>query len=226
MRKFITLFVVIFVTVFGLYAQTPQQLISKLCSKFSMVKDFKSDVGIEFMIPSIKLEKMSGKVYYKQPDQYKVKLTGVAFLPKQNPYALFNLLKDSSKYIAVLNGIEKINGTECYFLNIIPLNDPDWVLAKLWVSKKDNSLLQTDITTRSNGSVMASYQYAPEMRYALPSAIEFRVDMHTFKLPKMISVDLNSKAKKTDAGKNATGLIRFSFKEYQINKGVKDEELK
>ena len=83
-------------------AQTANQILFRSVRQFEQVNDFKSKLEVDFQLPSINIQKMEGKVFYRKPDKYKVKLTGVAFLPKQNPFALFQILKDSSKYLAVM----------------------------------------------------------------------------------------------------------------------------
>ncbi len=197
-----------------------------VAKKFSAVKDFSAAVKIDFDLPSIKLEAMSGNVFFRAPDRYKVKLDGVAFLPKQNPFAFLSLLRDSTTYVAVANGIENYSGVDCERIQVIPVNDPEIVLAKVWIDVRKQLLMKTEITGRSNGTVLAEYQYGKQSGFALPDQIRFTVDMKTFSLPKMISVDINSKKKQTDPGKTGKGKIDFLFSVYRINKGVTDIQLK
>lgn len=208
-----------------IYAQTANQVLMQSVKVFGGVNDFKSKVEIGFDLPSINIQKMGGNVFYRKPDQYKVKLTGVAFLPKQNPFALFQLLKDSAKYLSVMGSNSKMQGVNCYSLQVIPQNDADVVLAKLWIEVATGVLMKSEITTRSSGTVVSLYQYGKQKKYALPDKIEFQVDMRTFKLPKMIAVDLNNKRKATTQT-SAIGKIAFVFSDYVINRGFADADLK
>jgi hypothetical protein len=194
--------------------------------KFSAITNFSAEVKINFDLPSIKLEPMRGKVYFRSPDRYKVKLDGVAFLPKQNPFSFLSLLRDSSTYVAIANGNEIYSGIDCERIQVIPANDPEIVLAKVWINERKQLLMKTEITGRSNGTVVAEYQYGKQSGFALPDQIRFTVDMKTFSLPKMISVDINSKKKQTEPGKMGKGKIDFLFSGYLINKGVTDAQLK
>jgi hypothetical protein len=197
-----------------------------VAKKFSAVKDFSAVVKIDFDLPSIKLEPMSGNVFFRSPDRYKVKLDGVAFLPKQNPFAFLSLLRDSTTYVAVANGIENYSGAVCERIQVVPVNDPEIVLAKVWIDVRKQLLMKTEITGRSNGTVVAEYKYGKQSGFALPDQLRFTVDMKTFSLPKMISVDINSKKKQTEPGKMGKGKIDFLFSGYLINKGVTDAQLK
>ncbi|MBL7775352.1 MAG: hypothetical protein JNK89_05085, partial [Saprospiraceae bacterium] len=66
-------------------AQTPNQLLHQAYQRFARVKSFKSSVAIHFDLPSISIEDMSGRAYFKAPEKFRVRLTGIAFLPKDNP---------------------------------------------------------------------------------------------------------------------------------------------
>ena len=207
-------------------AQTANQILFRSVRQFEQVNDFKSKLEVDFQLPSINIQKMEGKVFYRKPDKYKVKLTGVAFLPKQNPFALFQILKDSSKYLAVMGERSLIQKVNCYSIQVIPQNDPDLVLAKLWIEVNTGVVMKSEMTTKTAGTVISSYQYGNQKKYALPDKIAFQVDMRTFKLPKMIAVDLNNKRKDTNENASAVGKIEFTFSEYSINKGVADIDVK
>ena len=210
----------------SLKAQTPAQQLYKVVKHFSLVQNFKSDVLVNFDIPTINMDKMKGKVFFKAPDRFKVRLSGVAFLPKQNPYALFNFIKDSSQYVAVNNNVETIGGVVCRIMTVLPKSESDLVAARLWIDGLNSILIKSEITTKSSGTVVALYTYQNYKTYALPDNILFTVDVAKFKMPKMVSVDLNNRKKKpqsaTDKGK---GTITFDFSNYIINKGVTEQEL-
>lgn len=224
MKRIVT--IILFLSlILGAYAQTPNTLIRMVCDKFSEIKNFRSDVDIAFDIPSINMQKMSGKVLYKTPKKFRVKLSGIAFLPKQNPFELFDMLKDSTTYVAVFNGKEMVAGVNCFVVSVIPTKDQDVILAKCWINANQKCIMKTQITTRSGGTLTSDYFYVNSSKYALPEKIVFNIDLNKFKLPKMISVDINAKKKTaTDATSKTTGTITFNMSGYQINKGVKDEE--
>jgi len=211
-----------FILLFAMHnatAQLPGAMLKAAYNKFATVKNFKGHLNVDFDIPTISIEKMSGTVYYKWPDKFRVKLTGVAFLPRQNPFFLFNLLKDSTAYVAVTNGKETIGNINCNVVTVLPQQDQDLVVAKLWLDPGSNCVIRSQTTTKSSGTALADYTYAAYQRYALPDKIVFTVDLNKFKLPKMVSADLNTKKKASSDIKRTTGTITFLFSNYEVNKG-------
>jgi outer membrane lipoprotein-sorting protein len=206
-----------------LRAQSANQLLLNTYNKFAQVKNFSGKVHIDFDLPSINMDKMDGKVYFKAPKKFRVKLSGIAFLPKQDPFYVHRMLKDSSTYTAVFSGAETIKGAACKIVTVIPNNDPELVMAKLWIDAKSQIVLKSEITTKSSGTGKAEYTYGNHVNYALPDQIFFTVDMATFKIPKMVAVDINSKKKTKENANKGTGTINFFFSEYVINKGVDDK---
>ena len=77
MRYNVSFFGAIFLFIQHLSAQTPDHIIKQSTDKFIQVRDFKSNVVVEFNIPSINLPSMSGKVFYRAPEKYKVKLMNI-----------------------------------------------------------------------------------------------------------------------------------------------------
>lgn len=208
-------------------AKSTNQLINEVTQKFTSIKNFKSDIDIHFNIPSINISEMKGKVFYASPNKFKIKLSGVAFLPKQNPFELFNLLKDSSTYLAVMVGNEKIRNINCSVISILPKSDQDIVMEKLWINADNKTIMKSEITTKSNGTLKADYFYESMNNTALPDKILFSIDLNKFKLPKMIAVDLNSTKKNNSSStKKDVGTIEFNFLNYIINKGVDAKDLK
>jgi hypothetical protein len=144
-------------------------------------------------------------------------------LPKQDPFYVVRLLKDSSQYVSVFNGQETIRNTACRIVTVIPHHDPELVMAKLWIDQKQMVVMKSEVTTKSSGTGMADYTYGSWLKYALPDHILFTVDMATFKMPKMVAVDLNSKKKANTNAQKGTGTIAFLFSDYTINKGVDEK---
>jgi outer membrane lipoprotein-sorting protein len=125
----------------------------------------------------------------------------------------------------VSNGKETVSGVNCFVVSVIPTKEQDLILAKCWINANQKYILKTQITTKSGGTLTSEYFYLTNKNYALPDKMVFNIDLNKFKLPKMISVDINAKKKTTaDASNKTTGIITFNMSGYQINKGVKDEE--
>jgi outer membrane lipoprotein-sorting protein len=105
----------------SIYGQSAADIVKKSHSQFKKLASYTSDVNFVFDIPSVNVKNLSGKVYYKSPDKYRVKLEGIAFVPNENPMKIYSYLSDNSKYNALLNSTETVNGMKCHVINIKPI---------------------------------------------------------------------------------------------------------
>ncbi len=218
--RFLLLFFLIFQCLFT-NAQNAESLFRSTLDEFKTIQTFSADVMLEFNIPSIHLERLKAKVYYQQPDKFRIKSQGIAFLPKQNPFTLFKALTDSIKYTIIEGGPEWINGTNSRQLILIPENDPEIVLAKIWVDPNYNRIQKSQISTKNNGTLESEYHYPANNSKPLPESLLFKFESLPFKIPKAMAADLNSK-KKNDANKKERlpGSIKMNFSNYTINSAL------
>ena len=124
-----------------------------------------------------------------------------------------------------MQGNELINGPLTNIINIIPLSDTsDLILGKLWIDNKQNVVLKSQLTTKSNGTILMEYTYGAQLLYGLPDKMIFSVDVKKFKIPKSVSGDINNSSTETpDKTKDPKkGKIYITLTNYQINKGVPD----
>lgn len=206
------------------FGQSPKEMIAQVNKKFSKVKDYAADIAMSFQIPGVNIEPIAGKVFYKTPDKFRVKTKGIVFLPKQNPYYALALLKDTNAYTAILSGNEKIANVNCHIVSVIPNFESDLILGKFWIDHTKGVVLKSQLTTKSNGTIIIENRYGLMEQYALPDKIVFTVDMTKFKVPKAVAVDLNSKSKGNKYEPNkGTGTIELQFSNYSLNKQLKDE---
>lgn len=204
-------------------AQSTKEIIAKVNQKFGKVKDYSADISLNFRIPGINMEEISGKVFYKSPNKFRVKTKGIAFLPKQNPYYSLAMLKDTNSFVAISNGIEKIGSVYCNVISIIPNKESDLILGKFWIDHSRGLVMKSQLTTKSNGTISIDNSYGNMESVALPSKMIFTVDMTKFKVPKAVAVDINSKVKKgSSEPQKSTGQIELNFNNYLINKQIKD----
>ncbi len=217
------LYVILLMSGIYLQAQTPNQTLHKAYQQFGKVKSFKSEVKIYFDLPSVSIEDMSGKAFYKAPSKFRVRLKGIAFLPKDNPFNVFALIKDSMQYASVGNGSETIGAEICKIISVIPNGDSDIIMAKIWIGTTSNCPLKMQITSRTNGVVLIENTYGRFAKNSLPDKMRFTVDMNKFKVPKAMAVDINNTPKKTAAStEKPKGTIEFVFANYSLNVVVED----
>ena len=140
--------------------KTPNQILYGVSQKMNQVKDYTADANIRSEIPAIRILPVQAKVYFKQPDRFKVDSKGIVLLPKQGFSDFYKVIRDTTSYSAVIAGQEKIQQTTVQVINVIPAQDTaDLILARLWVDAGNSLVLKSQLTTRSNGTMIIDYTY-------------------------------------------------------------------
>ena len=226
MIKQIGLFVFLFLSINTLAQEDAKSLIRSLNKKFSLLNDYQANIAMHFQIPGVKMNDMKGKVFFKQPNKFKIKAKGIFFMPKQNPMQNINaMLSDTASYTTVISGYEDVQGRKCAIINIIPLkSENELILGKFWVDILDPLIHKSQITTKNNGTLESYNQYGKYSAYLLPDKITVKVEVNKIKVPKMMAVDLNKKAKaKSDSNQKETGVIEMTFSDFKLNSRFSDE---
>jgi outer membrane lipoprotein-sorting protein len=211
MRHLILYFLVLSQTSFS---QSAADIVKKSHSQFKKLASYTSDVNFVFDIPSVNVKNLSGKVYYKSPDKYRVKLEGIAFVPNENPMKIYSYLSDNTKYNALLNSTETINGQKCHVINIIPNGDADFILGKLWLSQSNNCPYKVELTTR-RGTVKMENFFKSMTSYGLPDKVIFYLE--NFKAPKGKGLGPKKETKEAKIG-----TITMLYTNYKINQPIAD----
>jgi len=162
---------------------------------------------------------VKAKIEFKQPDEIKMKTQGIAILPKKGFTDLAIMLKNKSSYTAIFTGYEVVQKIKTESITLLPSNDAgEIVLAKIWVDIDEALILKSQITTRTNGTVVADYQYGKQKEYGLPDELTFSVDVKKFKIPKGVVVDINrTKTAEEPKNQGKMGTIHIQFSNYNIN---------
>lgn len=207
-------------------AQTPNQLLNGVYNKVMSAKDYSVEANIKVDLPFIKMLPINAKIYFKQKDKFKVESKSIAIVPRQGFDQFTKMLNDTTSITALISGKELIGTAETIIINVIPSADTsDLILGKLWLNKKENVILKSQLTTKSNGTILTEYTYGNQLKYGLPDGMVFTVDIKKFKIPKSVSADINN-AKITEEEKKKNdkkGKIFITLNNYTINKGIADE---
>lgn len=207
---------------FSLLGQNAMTAIAKINTKYTSVKDYKVHVEVKASIPMIKILPSKAMIYFKQKNKFKIVSKGIVLLPKQGFSELYEFLAQPSKYMAVYGSIEVINGVKTHEVNVIPDEATnEMVLAKLWIDEENNVVMKSQITTKSNGTILTYYEYADQLKFGLPSKMTFEIDVKKFKIPKSVAADIN-KSKKEKTKEKKKGTIVISLTDYIVNKGIED----
>lgn len=227
MKKGSLLFLLVWMVLWAQGQSSPEakKMLKGVTDKFYKVRDYQVDAVIDARISFLKILPQKAKVFYKSPSKFHVESKGIAILPKQNFDQLFTLLNNENNFMAFVSGAENLNRVATTIVNVIPMSDTsDLVLAKLWVDVAQGLIVKSQLTTKTNGTVLIEYFYGTWKTIALPDKTIFTVDVKRFKIPKAISADINSKVTQEDKNKpQKPGRIIISFSNYKINKGINDK---
>lgn len=206
--------------------QDANAILQQVRSRFEQVNDLRCDVQMNFDIPGVAIDRISGKMLYKKPDKFRVKTKGLIFLPKQNPFSQLEILEDPKNYMAVVAGAARsAAGIDCHVVNVIPTNGGDMVLMKLLIGKKDNRIYESELTLKREGTVQYfnTYSAASDL---IPTTMEFKADFKRFKMPKAISGDFNSTPVREEEGqsKYETGRVMMTISNLELNRKIDDAE--
>ena len=208
------------------YSQDANQLLERVVSKITSVKDYSVDASIKTDIPFIKILPVKAKIYFKQKDKFKIVSKGIVILPKQGFTDANTFLSKTNSYMAVDGGTKMIGELKTSLITVIPTSEnSEFVLAKLWIDPKNAVIISSQITTRSSGTVNVDYFYTSELAFGLPSELIFEIDIKKFKMPKSVAADINNdkpKDKSKKKNENKKGIITIKLSNYIINKGIND----
>ena len=203
-------------------------ILHNVYAKVQKAKDYSVNVHIKVDMPFIRLMPVDAKIYYKQKDKFKVESKSIAIVPRQSFDQATKMLADTNSFSTIVQGKEMIGTVQATIINIIPLSDTsDLILGKLWIDPKQNVILKSQMTTKSNGTILTEYTYGAQIAYGLPDKMVFTVDVKKFKIPKSVAADMNNEPKEEDKTKDKKkGQIFITLNDYQINKGIPDTVFK
>ena len=201
----------------SLWAQDANQTMQRLAAKFKRVQSYAVSVRIDPHIAFIRILPVKASIRYRYPDHLDVKSAGISILPKSGISTFGTLFADPNAYTAVASGQEKINGKRVDVINLLPIaGEGDLILAKVWVDTNELLVLKSQLTTRSNGTVLTEFDYGKDAAFGLPAHRRFTVDVKKFKIPKGVATDIN-RGPAVDDGKQKTNTIDLYFGTYQVN---------
>ncbi len=204
------------------------QTLQAVYSKLTRANDYSVTANIKVDLPFIRILPIDAEIYYKQKDKFRVKSRGIAIVPRQGFNQVTEILADTSSFSTVQLGTELIANVQTCIINIIPKSDTsDLILGKFWIDPKQNVILKSQLTTRSNGTILMEYYYGKLVVYGLPDKIIFTVDVKKFRAPVNYSANIASNSNENNDNADKTkdlrkGQIMISFRNYKINKGIPD----
>lgn len=227
MRKSVLIFWSLFFLSEG-FAQSSNELIQQVKQKLEKVNDYTAIGKLRTTVVFIKAPISNIKVFFKKPDQFKIKKNGgISILPKGGIKVNLNSILNQKDFVIVESGNAMIQKTNTKILKLIPTTESsDVVLTTLYIDEVNKLVLKANTTTKENGTYEMEMFYRNYANYALPDKVIFSFNTKDYKLPKGFTMEFDSgeKATEKDIIKNKKGKVEILYSSYSINKGIADAE--
>ncbi len=228
MKKILIL--LLFTSICFAQRHNPEDILEKVKENFSKVKDYEVNVKIKVDVNFLKVPDSQAKIYYKQPDNIKLKSEGFALLPKEglnfSPYSFLE-----GDYTSILDKELEVEGNPCYLVKVIPLGDRgDLILTTLWIDKDKYIIRRIESTTKTNGTFSIDLKYDNNLKYPLPSSMVFTFNVQKMQMPKELTGDMAEQSgeekEKGNIEKTTTGKVYINYSDYKVNVGLSDSIFK
>lgn len=206
-------------------AQDATQLAKQLKAKLDKVKEYKAQARLKTDVAFIKVPEAGVTVFYKSPDQFKIKKDdGIILMPKGGNAVNLNSLFAGNEYVAVDAGIAQLNGKSVQVIKVLPSNESyGIVVATLYVDVKALLIRKAVTTTRDQGTFTMEMNYGKYASLGLPDEVKFLFSTKDYKLPKGIAFDYdagNKAQKPSNSLPQGQGMITIQYVSYQVNQGA------
>ena len=211
-------------------SQDATTLVGKVKAKLDRVSDYVAEGRMKTDVAFIKAPAGKVKIFYKQPNRFKLKRDGgISLLPKGGVSVNMNSVLANGDFVAIASGESFIEGIKVKVIKLLPTSETsDVVLTTLYIDEANLLIKKSTSTTKENGTFEMEMVYGKFPQYGLPDKVIFTFNTKDYKLPKGVTMEFDSGEKKTDADKlkNKKGRVEITYTSYIINKGVSDLEFK
>ncbi|MDR3678798.1 MAG: hypothetical protein P4L41_02455 [Flavipsychrobacter sp.] len=199
-----------------------------LRTKVLTVHDYVADVKMKINVAYMRLPDLKGKLYFKYPDKIKFERNGgISILPKKNMNLAMSNLIPQGKVMVIDAGYDTLGGKKVHVIKVVPEDEGNIVLSKLWIDEQALVALRTE-TTSKDGTAKMELTYGMYISQALPDKVVLYLDVKDYKLPKGVTMDYddnetNSAIKSSGTKKSSKGTIQITYLNYSINTGLNDD---
>tara|TARA_Y100001968_G_scaffold322304_2_gene358146 strand:- start:130 stop:867 length:738 start_codon:yes stop_codon:yes gene_type:complete len=234
-------FIMLFQNLLFANGQKEDYYIDKINEKFNTINDYKVDMTIKIEVPAFRMPKKKYKVFYKNPDKIKIKSKGFGILPKTGLFTSPNDNFDNLKNIKLAKNNLELDENEIMMVGDLIVDslklempneysritfDPI-VEVKVdtlnWVIKNVTTKLDTLKLFQIN-----NYYEIYSNEYYMPKQSVVKYYIKDKKLFNWLNKDAGNIINQGQelANKNNSiveGTITVNYKNYKINKGIKDK---
>ncbi len=227
MARVLFLFISFMVSYADIAAQDVADLLKKVRAKLDQVKDYKASGNLKTDVSFLKIPVSKVNVYYKKPDQFRIKKDGgISLLPKGGVSVNLNALLTTGEYVAVDAGEAVIHSLKLKVIKLLAVDETsEIILSTLYIDEQTLLIKKAVTTTRENGTYEMEMQYGKFMQWGLPDKVVVTFNTKDYKLPKGVTFEYEAGEKpvtKEDALKNKKGKVEITYQSYQINQGIPD----
>lgn len=213
---------ILFTFTFG-QQRNADEIIKKVKSKFDVIKDYQADVVVKLDMEAVKVPDTKAKVYFKQPNKYKIESDGFAMLPKQSVnFSPLQLLQE--EYTAVYVKTEKIENNYFDIIKIIPNNDTtDIILSTMWINNSKYIIQKVETTTKRGGTVQIDFVYDEKF---IPLPIELKFSFNQIEKNKTEKNQTDKKEnmqQRVPLSMRIRGSVIMKYSNYKINTGLSNK---
>lgn len=224
MKKIGRLFIISFSFLNTAFTQDATALVNKVKAKLDLVSDYSAEGTMKTNIVFIKAPISKVKVYYRKPNQFRLKRDGgISVLPKGGVNVNMSTVVSLQDYMAISAGEVTINGVLTKVVKLLPLNEnDDIVLSTLYIDDKSLLIRKVITSTKESGTYEMELSYGKFSNYGLPDKVVFSFNTKDYKLPKGLTLEFEDGQKTNDLKKlkDKKGKVEVVYRNYQINKGL------
>ena len=208
-----------------LFAQEkdPNSILNNVKERFNVIHDYEVDVIISVDVNFLRVPESRAKVFFKQPDKYKLTSEGFALLPKEGfNFSPANLLKGD--FNAIYSRSDTLNHHLVDIIKVIPDNDSsNIILSTLWIDAAQYIVRKIETTTKKSGTFLVEMNYDEYGKFALPSSIKFSFNVSGLQIPPSIAGDMEEEDQPRRRKRDPmVGTVTVIYKNYKMNKGIPD----
>lgn len=193
----------------------PKIVLDKVKQKLDRVNDYTARVLIKIDVDFLKVDDSRAKIFFKQPDRFKMEAEGFAMIPRASlNFSPLRLLQQ--KTVSVYIRSDTLRATPVDVIKLLPVDDHGKIiLASLWIDTHHSNVLKIEASTKDRGTFSILFSYGKQSRYGLPDTAAIFFDVSRTRMPHFSfgKKNMNTAVK---------GRVKIIYSHYQINKGLKD----
>ncbi len=193
----------------------PKILLNQVKQKLNRVNDYTAEILIKIDVDFLKVDDTKARVFFKQPDRFKMEAEGFAMIPRASlNFSPLRLLQQ--EFLSVYIKSDTLDSYKVDVIKLIPVTeDAKMILASLWIDPIHFNVLKIEVSTRDKGTFNIHFRYGKQIQYGLPDSARILFDVSRSRMPHFSF----GQKKKKGALK---GRVEIIYSHYQINKGLDD----